>query len=134
MTVLDASAVLALIHEEPGADQVAEALPGASLGAANLAEIIGKLVDADVDASRVRQLLTAAGVTVEPLLAEDAELAGALRSVEGGGALSLGDRCCLALTVRSAPAEVLTADRVWADLDLPIRVRLVEDDRGRPRR
>ena len=49
MTVLDASAVLALVHDEPGADVVAQALASAHLGAANLAEVIGKLVDADVD-------------------------------------------------------------------------------------
>jgi PIN domain nuclease of toxin-antitoxin system len=125
LTVLDASALLALIHEEPGAELVAEAMTGSAIGTPNLAEVVGKLVDAQIDASAVRPLVVAAGVTVEPLTADDAELAGALRAITGGQQLSLGDRCCLALAIRSTPPIVMTADHVWANLDVPIEVRLI---------
>lgn len=124
MTVLDASAVLALVHDEPGADAAAEALPGSTMSTVNLAEVIGKLVDADVDSHRVRHLLAAAGVRLEPLTESDAELAGALRALPQGRTLSLADRCCLALAVRMA-ADVLTADRAWASVDVGVHVRLL---------
>jgi len=66
MTVLDASAVLALIHDEAGSDVVATHIAGAVLGAANLAEVVGKLVDAEIDVARLRGLLAAASTSTTP--------------------------------------------------------------------
>ena len=79
----------------------------------------GPATESRVDVRRLRDLLAAAGVAIEPVLEQDAEMAGAVRSILGGRRLSVGDRCCLALTLRSIPPDVLTEDRAWADLDLP---------------
>ncbi|SNT38546.1 PIN domain-containing protein [Rhodococcoides kyotonense] len=127
MTVLDASAVLAVLNDEPGADVVVRAMlaGGTSMSAANLAEVLGKVVDVVGDVAAVTSTLGAAGVEIVPLDAQDAAVVAALRSVDGGKSLSLGDRCAIALAARSRPSVVLTADRAWADLDLPIQVELI---------
>lgn len=125
MTVLDASAVLAMLNEEPGADVVTAKLAGATMSVANLAEVLGKVSDVGADVVTVERLLRAAGVTFIPLDEADARMVAALRRVDGGMALSLGDRCCLALALRSDPAEVLTADQAWRELDLPLSVQIL---------
>lgn len=125
MTVLDASALLAVLNDERGADAVQSKLDGSTIGAANLAEVVGKLVDADIDTDPLLGLLSVAGVSVEPLTADDAVLAGALRTLRGGRSLSLGDRCCLALGLRVEGEEVLTSDRAWTRLDLPLTITVV---------
>lgn len=122
MIVLDASAVLALIHDEPGADAVEKRLEGAAMSAVNLAEVVGKLVDSGVEARSVRPLLDSLGLEVHAVTVDDGELAGALRALPGGDRLSLGDRCCLALALRLPAGEVLTADAAWSDLDLPLTI------------
>ena len=40
--VLDASALLCLLNDEPGAERVAEILPRSLIGAANYAEVVSK--------------------------------------------------------------------------------------------
>ena len=110
MTVLDASAVLALIQDVPGAELVARSLDGATMSTADLAEVVGKLVDAGLDSRRAVTLLESAGVQIVPLGVEEAVLAGALRELTDGRSLSLGDRCCLAVGLLSSRAKVRRDD------------------------
>lgn len=122
--VLDASAVLALLQGEPGADAVAETLPGAWISAANLAEVTGKLADVGASQAQIVDLLQGLDLQVAPLDTDQAMAVGMLRPKTRGAGLSLGDRCCLALAAaKGLPA--LTADRVWATLELDVDVVLV---------
>jgi PIN domain nuclease of toxin-antitoxin system len=109
--VLDASALLAFLTEEQGAEVVEEALGEEAIcGAANWSEVAQKIRGADKDWSLVRALLVSYGVRVEPVLVDDAEWAA--RRWRRGDGLSLADRLCLALAER-ADADVLTADGSW---------------------
>jgi PIN domain nuclease of toxin-antitoxin system len=110
--VLDASAILAFLQDEPGAEVVEAALLDARCGAASWSEVAQKVVAADRDWGLVRALLTTYELQVEPVDQQDAEWA-ARRWVSGEG-LSLGDRLCLALADR-LDVEVLTADAAWGE-------------------
>lgn len=111
MTVLDASAVLAFVQGEQGANVVERAFErGAVCGTANWSEVAQKVLAHGRDWSLARALLESYGIELAPVTAVDAEwAAGRWRRGEG---LSLADRLCLALGER-LDDEVLTADRTW---------------------
>lgn len=110
-TVLDASAVLAYLQGEDGADLVEERLEsGATCGAANWSEVAQKVRAAGRDWDLVRALLESYGVAVEAVSRADAEWAA--RRWHANEGLSLADRLCLALGHR-LDAVVLTADAAW---------------------
>jgi PIN domain nuclease of toxin-antitoxin system len=123
--VLDASALLALLKGEPGAERVAEALErGAYLSAVNLAEVLSKLADwgedpAEAQARMAQVGLLGAAVEVLPFTGEDALEVARLRALTRAYGLSFGDRACLALA-RRLGLPALTAERAWAELDLGI--------------
>ncbi|MDN5747078.1 MAG: type II toxin-antitoxin system VapC family toxin [Pseudonocardia sp.] len=122
--VLDASAVLAWLRDEPGATVVDTLLAAGVVCAANWAETWQKLRQHGVDADRATRRLRVLGVRVEPLTVADAVVAARLWEPTRRAGLSLGDRCCLALATRlECPA--LTADTVWAELDLAVPIRLI---------
>lgn len=120
-TVLDASAVLAFVTGEPGADVVAEALEAdARCGAANWSEVMQKVRGAGRDWDLVRALIMSYEVEIEPVTVDDAEWA-AGRWVSGEG-LSLADRLCMALGQR-IDADILTADRTWGSSSRITQIR-----------
>lgn len=119
-TVLDASAVLAFLRGEQGADVVERHLADdPCCGAANWSEVAQKM-HAVGGWDLARGILASYGVRVEPVTVDDAEWA-ATRWTQGEG-LSLADRLCLALAARlDAPA--LTADRSWGTPDRVTQIR-----------
>ena len=113
MTVFDASALLAYLTGEAGADVVEEALlAGGLCSAANWSEVAQKVRAADGDWTLARALLLSFDLEISEVTAEDAEWAAQRwRPREG---LSLADRLCLALAART-DSPVLTADTTWGD-------------------
>lgn len=122
--VLDASALLAFLHDEPGGGRVSSVLEGACVSAVNWSEVLQKSLQCKVDIEGMQQEFIEVGVTFEPFTSQQAETAARLWSRTKNHGLSLADRACLALAMdRSLP--VLTADRAWSALGLGIEVQVV---------
>ena len=125
MTIaLDASAVLAVINSEPGAEMVQNAWTDAAISAVNYSEVIAKLVETGLDDAEAIGILEALPITVHALDIAQAQRAGLLRRQTREHGLSLGDRACLALAMMlGLPA--MTADHGWIDLDLGIEIVVI---------
>lgn len=121
---IDASALLAMLFAEPGAEAVADVIAaGAATSAVNLSEVATVLVRNRRDATKILGPLREQ-LAVEPFTAADALVAATLYAKTASKGLSLGDRACLALAQRlGAPA--VTAEHAWAELDLDIAVQLI---------
>ena len=122
--VLDASAVLAVMHQEPGAEEVWPHLPGAYLSAVNAAEVAAKLVDAGADPAEAGDRLLRLGARVVAFDTGDIVPSAQLRAETRPAGLSFADRACLALA-RRLGLPAVTADRTWAKIDSEIDVRLI---------
>jgi ribonuclease VapC len=122
--VLDASAVLAVLLAEPGAELVQTFLDGAIISSVNHAEVVSRLVDKGAPVDEIRAQVGSFGVPVVDFGIDLAETAGFLRAKTRSKGVSLADRACIALAEREG-LPVLTADRRWAELDIGLDVRLV---------
>ena len=122
-TVLDASALLAYLHDEPGADAVDAVLAESLMSTVNWSEVVQKSLERGVDTQGLREDVEALGLRIEAFTGEDAECAARLWPATRKLGLSLGDRACLALG-RRLRVPVLTADRAWLDLARPLSLEI----------
>jgi len=129
-SVLDASALLAYLNDEEGADLVEDALiRGSAISSVNLAEVLSKLSELGKEPDEVTKELQRRGflgriLAIHPLTTEDAVVIANLYKRTKLQSLSLGDRACLALAIRlRVPA--LTTDRAWSRLKIAVKVELI---------
>lgn len=122
--VLDASAILALLNDEPGAAMVADHLAGASISTVNVAETLSKLSDHGMPAAEAFSVLQSLDITVVPFDARQALLAADLRRTTRQAGLSLADRACLALA-QDLRLPVMTSDRAWKNVDANVEIILI---------
>lgn len=123
--VLDASAILAHILEEPGGDLVGGHIAADGIvSMVNLSEVVAKTVErggTDQQVDAIMEQFRARSVVFD---ASQARAAGMLRRATQAAGLSFGDRACLALAL-SLGAPVLTADRAWAGLDVGVAIEVI---------
>ncbi len=119
LCVLDASALLAVLNLEAGADQVVPLLDRAAMSAVNWSETVQKTAARGVATQGLRSEVEALGVTIVPFDSRQAEEAATLWPRTASAGLSLGDRACLALAQRETVPAV-TADRAWSTVSLDV--------------
>lgn len=119
--VLDASALLAWLQNESGADRVV--LEGALVNSVNWSEVLQKAEQNGVDVEGMGEELGALGVNLQAFGLEEAAEAAELYAVTKTYGLSLGDRACLA-TALVYDAVAVTAEQIWSKLE-GVRVRQI---------
>ena len=110
--VLDASAVLALLRDEPGGDVVAGHIGRAAISAVNLQEVVKEMLREGATLEAARPVLDELALVLHPHDEEAAYAAAALYPKTRQHGRGLGDRSCMALGL-ALGLPVLTADREW---------------------
>ncbi len=119
--VLDASALLALLNDETGADRVAGLLDHAAISTVNLAEVVGKLRAAGMPMTACKEAVNTLALKLVSFTETLALLAAEMDVETRRYGLSLGDRACLA-TAKHLGCPAITADRQWIKLKTGVRI------------
>jgi PIN domain nuclease of toxin-antitoxin system len=122
--ILDASALIAMLKGERGADAVAATIVTASMGVFNYAEVVSHFIHLGMPEADVDDMLDPLPMTIIPANKLLAREAGRLRAATAGAGLSLGDRFCLALAKHEG-VPAWTADKAWASIAHAAGVEIV---------
>lgn len=122
--LLDASALLAAIHDEQGGDSVQQRIEASAVCSVNWSEVLQKLDRAGANTQEIATALQALGLEVIVFNEEDARIAAKLWPVTKTLGLSLADRACLA-TGRRLKIPVMTADKAWQALASEQEIELI---------
>ena len=123
--VVDSSALLALLNQEPGSERLTPALMrGAIISAVNAAEVQTKLVAGGGDPEQTWQYIISLVSHVEPFDEDQAKMSGALVKQTKPLGMSLGDRACIALG-KALHLPVYTTDRAWTKVKAGVRIHLL---------
>lgn len=122
--VLDSSAILAVIFDEPGSNDVAPLLQDSLVSTVNLTEVYTRLLLQGAPADLAWSRILSMGFEVCPYYEHQARIAAEVIAQTRPFGLSLGDRACLALAI-DRKAIVYTTDRAWKDLHLGIAVEVI---------
>jgi ribonuclease VapC len=119
--VLDSSALLAVLLEEPGAGKVVPYLEAAALSAVNISEVAAKGVERGLMLEGIIGGLSRLRLEIVAFDTEQAYLAASMRPTTRQFGLSLGDRACLSLALsRNVPA--VTADKAWEACNVGVKI------------
>lgn len=122
--MLDASALLALMLGEDGAEAVHATLPHAQVSTVNLSEVVAKLQERGVPDEVISSTLAELDLDAMPFDRAQAVNAGLLRAATRKDGLSLGDRACLA-AAEAIGAIAITTDRAWGKLNVDVAIEIV---------
>ena len=124
--VLDTSAVMAWLQQEPGWEAVdrAFATENCRMSAVNLAELVAKSAERMRDHAEIAAMIAELPIEIVPFDKAQAFATGLLRAATRKLGLSLGDRACLALA-KSINVVALTADKAWLEVDIDVRIECI---------
>jgi len=115
--VLDASALLALIQNEKGADVVKPLLKRAVMSTINVTEVLAALQRVEIQPKDAIVSISDVIQELIPFDVEQAQCVAELQPYVRHKGLSLGDRACIALGLK-LQAPIYTADKIWGELQL----------------